>query len=256
MIAVTWWGHSFATVELVGTTVVTDPVMSRRLFHLRRESEPPPASAAQADVVLISHLHHDHLHMPTLRRFDDDVPIVVPKGAPSAVRSLGRLETIEVEPGDQLSLAGVDIEVLAANHDGRRDKRPGAATAASIGFRVKNGAESFWYPGDTGPMDFSSVAPVDLALVPVGGWGPSLGPGHVDPAQAAQAVRDVGARWAVPVHYGTYWPIVLRSSGPTNHHWFRTPAPRFREAVRAQGLPTKVVVPEMGMRTLLTDELS
>ena len=256
MIAVTWWGHSFVTVELGGTTVVTDPVMSRRLFHLRRESEPPPVSAAQADVVLISHLHHDHLHMPTLRRFEDEVPIVVPKGALSAVRSLERLEAIEVEPGDQLSLAGVDIEVLPANHDGRRDKRPGAATATSIGFRVNRANESFWYPGDTGPMDFSGVAAVDLALVPIGGWGPSLGSGHVDPYQAAEAVRDVGARWAVPVHYGTYWPVVLRSSGPTNQHWFRTPAPRFREAAWAQGLPTKIVIPEMGMRTPLMDNES
>lgn len=86
VLSLTWWGHSFATVELPGSTVVTDPLMVRRLLHLRRDSPPPPGTATRADLVLVSHLHHDHLHhdhlhVPTLRRFDDAVPIVVPRGA-------------------------------------------------------------------------------------------------------------------------------------------------------------------------------
>lgn len=255
MTSVTWWGHSFVTVELPGTTVVTDPLMSRRLFHLRRATDPPPSRATRADLVLISHLHHDHLHMPTLRRFDDDVPVVVPRGALRAVRSLERLNVVEAEPGDRLSIAGADIEVLPVRHDGRRDKRPGSARGVSIGFRFSGGGSSCWYPGDTGPMDFSDVEPVDLALVPVGGWGPSLGDGHLDPEQAVRAVRDVGARWVVPVHHGTYWPIVLRASGATHEQWFRSPAPRFRDAAQAAGLPGTVVLPDMGARTTLTDGL-
>ena len=251
MTAVTWWGHSFVTVELPGAAVVTDPLMSRRLFHVRRASDPPPAHATRADLVLISHLHHDHLHLPTLRRFDDAVPIVVPRGAVKAVRSLERLETIEVVPGDRLTVAGVDVEVLPARHDGRRDKRPGAAEATSLGFRFGRDGTTCWYPGDTGPMDFGDVAPVDLALVPIGGWGPSLGDGHLDPEQAVEAVRVVGARWIVPVHHGTYWPVVLRSSGPTHEQWFQRPGPRFRAAAVSAGLGAHVVMPPMGVRTPL-----
>lgn len=254
MTAVTWWGHSFVTVELPGATVVTDPLMVRRLFHLKRATEPPPSHATRADVVLISHLHHDHLHMPTLRRFDDDVPIVVPRGALRAVRSLERLVTIEVEPGDRVTAGGVDIEVLPVDHDGRRDKLRGSARSTSVGFRVVSEGTSCWYPGDTGPMDFADVEPVDLALVPIGGWGPSLGEGHLNPDQAVDAVRAVGARWVVPVHYGTYWPFVLRSSGPAHERFFTSPAPRFREAAEARRLPGKVVVPSMGVRTRLSQD--
>ena len=251
MTAVTWWGHSFTTVELPGATVVTDPLMVRRLFHVRRATPPPPSTATRADLVLVSHLHHDHLHVPTLRRFDDTVPVVVPRGAVRAVRPLERLVTIEVSPGDRLQVAGVDIEVLPARHDGRRDKRPGAAEAVSVGYRFGRGGTTCWYPGDTGPMDFRGVRPVDLALVPIGGWGPSLGDGHLDPLQALEATQQVGARWILPVHYGTYWPVVLRSTGPTHEQWFRSPADRFREAAAAAGLAEHVLIPPMGVRTPL-----
>jgi len=251
VLSLTWWGHSFATVELPGATVVTDPLMVRRLLHLRRASPPPPGTATRADLVLVSHLHHDHLHVPTLRRFDDAVPIVVPRGAVRAVRPLGRLNVIEVVPGDRLTVAGVDVEVLPARHDGRRDKRPGAAVAPALGFRFGSGGATCWYPGDTGPMDFAPVPEVDLALVPIGGWGPTLGDGHLDPAQAVEAVRAVGARWIVPVHFGTYWPVVLSSSGSTHHLRFVQPGPTFRAAADEAGLGDRVVIPPMGVRTTL-----
>ena len=252
MTAVTWWGHAFVTVELPGAIVATDPLMGRRLFHLRRTGPPPGGRATRADLVLISHLHHDHLHLPTLRRFDDAVPIVVPRGAVRAVRSLERLNVVEVVPGDRLTVAGVDVEVLSARHDGRRDRRPRAASAPALGFRFARAGVTCWYPGDTGPMDFTGVDAVDLALVPIGGWGPSLGDEHLDPAQAAVAVRDVGAHWVVPVHHGTYWPVVLRSTGPTHAHWFASPGDRFRDAIASEAPGTRIVGTSMGIRTELS----
>ncbi len=251
MTDVTWWGHSFVTVDLPGAAVVTDPLMSRRLFHLRRASPPPPSSATRCDVVLISHLHHDHLHLPSLRRFDDAVPVVVPRGAVAAVKSLERLAVIEVDPGDRIEVAGVEIEVFAARHDDRRDKRPGARTAPAIGFRFAAGGASCWYPGDTGQDDFSAVRPVDLALVPIGGWGPSLPDVHMDPVQAVAAVAQVGARWVVPVHYGTFWPVVTRRDTPVHEHFFASPSDRFRDAATEADLDATVVVPEFGARTAL-----
>jgi len=59
-IAVTWWGHATATVETGGTRVVTDPVLGDRLLHLKRYAVTPAREAVEADLVLISHLHHDH----------------------------------------------------------------------------------------------------------------------------------------------------------------------------------------------------
>ena len=78
-LATTWWGHSSVTIEIGAARVATDPLLTQRLVHLRRTSPAPPPEAAQADVVLVSHLHHDHLHLPSLRRFAPGVPIVVPR---------------------------------------------------------------------------------------------------------------------------------------------------------------------------------
>lgn len=242
-IAVTWWGHASTTVELGGTRVATDPLLADRLYHLRRHGPRPPAAAAEADLVLVSHLHADHLHRPSLRRFDPTVPVVVPRGAEGLLP--GRV-LHPVEPGDVIELADVRVEVLAAAHDGRR--APGSRHhGPALGFRVSGADGSCWFPGDTGPaVDLDPVGQVDLALVPVGGWGPSLGEEHLDPAQAAAAVARVGARWAVPVHWGTFWPVGLERVGRRTHHrLFVTPGARFADALRiaAPGTEPVVVVP-------------
>ncbi|OEV22868.1 hypothetical protein AN220_27465, partial [Streptomyces nanshensis] len=62
-VEVTWWGHATATVRDSGITVLTDPLLVRRVAHLRRRRGAlPPPQAARADLVLVSHLHADHLH--------------------------------------------------------------------------------------------------------------------------------------------------------------------------------------------------
>jgi L-ascorbate metabolism protein UlaG (beta-lactamase superfamily) len=246
--AVTWWGHASTTVELGATRVATDPLLANRLYHLRRHGPRPPAAAADADLVLVSHLHADHLHRPSLHRFGAEVPLVVPRGAEELLpgRALH-----PVSPGDVIELAGVRVEVLAAAHDGRR--APGSRhRGPALGFRVSGEAGSFWFPGDTGSaVDLVPVAPVDLALVPVGGWGPTLGDEHLDPQQAAAAVARVGARWAVPVHWGTFWPIGLeRLDRRTHHRLFVTPGARFASALRVDAPATEAVVVAPGERVV------
>lgn len=245
MTAVSWWGHSFTTVRLDSVTVATDPLGAARLFHLRRAAPVPPPEALNADVVLVSHLHHDHLHVPTLRRFGIKTPIVVPKGASAAVSGLDGLTLIEAEPGDELDVAGLKVEVLSAHHDGRRLPHPRAVPARALGFRFTESGRACWYPGDTGVQDFSAIGAVELALVPIGGWGPSLGAHHLNPAEAAAALTQVKARFAVPVHYGTFWPVGLRLLMRSNHdRLFDAPAQRFRDEMADSD--TEVVVPQIG----------
>ena len=50
---------------------------------------------------------------------------------------------------------------------------------------------------------------LDVALLPIWGWGPKLGPGHLDPRRAAEALVLLQPRIAVPIHWGTYHPIRL-----------------------------------------------
>lgn len=251
-LAFTWWGHAAATVEIGGARIALDPLLTDRLLHLRRYAARPSASATEADAVLISHLHTDHLHLPSLRRFAPDVPLVVPRGASLLLRRVGPRRLREVQPGDTLEIAGVRVSALPASHSGRRGPHSRAAGPA-LGFRVEGAGRSFWYPGDTELRpDMADVASVDLALVPIGGWGPTLAGGHMDPAAAAEAVRLVGARTAVPVHWGTFWPVGLRYLAPANHRrLFMTPGERFVASLAGSGITP--LIADHGKRVVLDE---
>src|SRR5262249_23263958 len=77
----TWLGPGCAATRLDDTPVVTDPVLRDRIVHLRRKSPVNPAALAGVDVVLLSHIHHDHLDLPSLDRLDPDAQVLVPSGA-------------------------------------------------------------------------------------------------------------------------------------------------------------------------------
>ncbi|SDS92882.1 L-ascorbate metabolism protein UlaG, beta-lactamase superfamily [Nocardioides scoriae] len=250
-LAVTWWGHATTTVELGGTRLLLDPVLCDDLAHLHRRAPTPGPEAAAADVVLVSHQHLDHLHLPSLRRVPTDAVLVVPPGAEPVVRDLPH-RTRVARPGEVLEVGGLHVEVHPAEHDGRRlpwSRRAGTA----VGYRVAAAGRSVWFPGDTGPgADTAQVAPVDLALPPVGGWGPTLGEDHLDPVQAAEVVGRVGARWALPVHWGTFWPRLLDRVAPDNHRrLFVEPGSRFAAAVADLPGTTTALLSGHGRRVVL-----
>jgi L-ascorbate metabolism protein UlaG (beta-lactamase superfamily) len=76
---------------------------------------------------------------------------------------------------------------------------------------------------------------VDVALVPVWGWGSSLGEGHMDPERAARAIALVAPRVAVPIHWGTFLPY-----GSRRRDLLTTPAVAFARHVRALAPATRV----------------
>jgi L-ascorbate metabolism protein UlaG (beta-lactamase superfamily) len=70
------------------------------------------------------------------------------------------------------------------------------------------GSRSVYFAGDTDVFDeMAAIGPVDVALLPIWGWGPSLGPGHMDPRSAAEAARILRTSIAIPIHWGTYFPL-------------------------------------------------
>jgi L-ascorbate metabolism protein UlaG (beta-lactamase superfamily) len=179
------------------------------------------------------------------------VPLVVPRGARAVLKDLLRGRTIhEVSPGDQVHVSGVSIDVLPAHHDGRRLPMS-RAVAPALGFRMVADGHTVWYPGDTGAADhLHRVGPVDLALVPIGGWGPTLGDEHLGPEQAAEVAVANRARWALPVHHGTFWPWGLRRVARSNHErLFIGPAGRFAAALAGEA--TTALPPEHGRRLVL-----
>ncbi|MBC2865317.1 MBL fold metallo-hydrolase [Streptomyces mexicanus] len=234
-VEITWWGHATCTVEDSHVRVLTDPLFARRLAHLRRRrgALPPPA-ARHADVTLVSHLHADHLHVPSLARLAPGSRLLVPRGAPRAVPGLRRLalDITEVVPGDRVRVGEVVVRVVPARHDGRRLPL-GPHRSPALGYVVEGEARTY-FAGDTGLFETMAeeVGPVDAALLPVGGWGPNLGEGHLDAGRAAQALARLAPHTAVPVHYGTYWPIGMDAVRP---HEFHAPGDEFvrQAALRA-----------------------
>ncbi|RAJ69176.1 L-ascorbate metabolism protein UlaG (beta-lactamase superfamily) [Streptomyces sp. Amel2xB2] len=228
-VEVTWWGHATATVRDSGVTVLTDPLLVRRMAHLRRRRGAlPPPSAALADVVLVSHLHADHLHLGSLSLLEPGTRVVLPRGALRAVPGLRRLASLlrfdEVDAGECVTVRDVTVRAVPAAHDGRRLPY-GPHRAPALGYVVQGAARTY-FAGDTGLFDgmAEAVGPLDVALLPVGGWGPWLGEGHLDAERAARALVRLRPRTAVPVHYGTFWPIGMDAVRP---HEFHAPGDEF-----------------------------
>lgn len=238
-VEITWWGHATCTVADSDVRVLTDPLFARRLAHLRRRRGAlPPPSAWRADVALVSHLHADHLHVPSLARLSEGTRLVVPRGALRAVpglRRLTHLRIVEVRAGDVTRVGALRVRAVPARHDGRR-LPVGRHHSPALGYVIEGEARTY-FAGDTGLFDEMAreVGRVDVALLPVGGWGPYLGEGHLDAGRAAEALARLAPRSAVPVHYGTYWPIGMDAVRP---HEFHAPGDEFARlaAERAPGV--------------------
>ena len=201
-------GHATVLVELDGMRLLTDPLLRRRVTHLRRLGTLDPEPLHDIDVVLLSHLHFDHLDLPSLRRLGRKIPLFVPRGAAGLLRRLGFRAVTEIGAGDELEIGPLTIRGTRAVHPSARVPVLGAR-ADPIGHLIL-GSRSVYFAGDTDVFDeLASLAPVDVALLPVAGWGSSLGPGHMDPRRAAEAARLLRASIAIPIHWGTYSPMQL-----------------------------------------------
>jgi L-ascorbate metabolism protein UlaG (beta-lactamase superfamily) len=194
-------------LELGGVRLLTDPVLRPGFAHIQRHAAPPAAEVTErVDAVLLSHLHADHVDLPSLRGFARDVRLVVPRGAGSFLRRKGFASVQELACGESLDVGGVEVVATPAVHDDRRLPLIGIR-AAPIGFVVR-GPRSVYFAGDTDLFQgMEGLEPdLDLALLPVWGWGPRIGAGHLNPETAARAAQLLSPRTAVPIHWGTFFP--------------------------------------------------
>jgi L-ascorbate metabolism protein UlaG (beta-lactamase superfamily) len=200
-----------------------------------------PELFADLDAVFISHGHHDHLDPPSLRRIPGKPTVIVPRGfgRMAAKLDLGPVE--EVEPGDRLTIDRVRFSVVEALHSGRRE--PFGPVGPAIGCVIE-GSRTVYFPGDTDlfPAMGELAGLLDLALLPVWGWGPTIGEGHMNPERAAQAAAILRPRLAVPIHWGTFYPAGLRRLAPVP---FETPGPAFASAAArlAPEVPVRIMAP-------------
>jgi L-ascorbate metabolism protein UlaG (beta-lactamase superfamily) len=224
-------------LEHGGVRLLTDPVLRGRVAHLRRHGAAPEVPE-RVDAVLLSHLHYDHLDMPSMKLLPEDVRVLAPEGAGAVLRSAGVANVDELAPGDAADVAGLRVEATRADHDERR--RPLGPRATPIGFVVR-ASPSVYFAGDTEVFpEMGELGPVDLALLPVAGWGPTLGPGHMDAGQAAEAAALLHPAVAVPIHWGTLHP-----RGRRRGDWFHGPPRKFaaRVAELAPDVDVRILEP-------------
>jgi L-ascorbate metabolism protein UlaG (beta-lactamase superfamily) len=254
-------GHSTVRAELAGKTVLTDPLLTSRLGPLRRVVAPlAPSAWAGVDLVLVSHLHNDHLHLRSLRLLGRSTPIVVPRGAGRWLTRKGFTAVEELGPGESLTDGGLTVTATHADHAAHRwgPLLTHGPHAPAVGHLLSGGGTTVYAAGDTdlfpGMTDLGGEG-IDVALLPVWGWGPSLGPGHLDPAGAAAAVQRLRPDVAVPVHWGTFAVAGLTSLPSPWRARMRAlltePPRRFAAAVAAAGPGPRVALTAPGSAVVL-----
>lgn len=214
-IGLTYVGHATVAIELEGVRFLTDPLLLARVGPFRL---PEPALDAarmpSPNAVLVSHGHLDHLHLPSLRQLDRSTSVLVPLGLRRRLVREGFRDVRELGPGDATEVGGVRVRATLAVHGG------GCSCAApaplALGYVIGASRRVVYFAGDTDlfPGMATLADRLDVALLPVAGWSPRLGPGHLDPLRAAEALTLLRPTVAIPIHWGTLAPPGIGARRP------------------------------------------
>ncbi len=208
-VAVTWIGHASFLVQFNDLNVLIDPNFANWLFFLKRIKRAglqlrdlPPI-----DLVLLTHAHYDHFHKPTLRKLPAPKIGVMPWGVGDLAHNLGFGRVIELQTWESFSHADWSVTLTPCKHWGARtlhDQHRGYG-----GFVLEHQGRRVYHAGDSAYSDcFKEIgrrcAP-EIALLPIGAYYPdSFRNVHMGPDEAMNVFRDLGAKWFVPMHYGTF----------------------------------------------------
>jgi L-ascorbate metabolism protein UlaG (beta-lactamase superfamily) len=250
-LGVTFIGHSSFFLQIGGKNILVDPNFARWIFVLKRLRRPglrmrdlPPI-----DAVLVTHAHFDHLHRPSLRTIADLTRqksgkrpiIVVPNNVRDLVDDLGFSRVVELEWWQNFQLGNIEITHTPSRHWGARVVRD--TQRGYGGYVLRAGRSSVYHAGDTAYFDgFKEIGErlnPELALLPIGAYHPaSFRNVHTSPEDAIQAFQDLGARWMVPMHYGTF----RLSYEPVDE-----PVQRLLAGAKQLGLGKRICVMEEGV---------
>ena len=228
--AITWVGHATMLVQANGLNVLTDPIFSDRVSPVQfagpKRAQPPGLSIAQLppiDVVLVSHNHYDHLDKNTVLALYKQAPgvtlFLVPLGVKDWFTDLGITNVKELDWWDSVLVKGVEFNFTPVQHWSARSFNDRSQTLWG-GWAVL-GSDAHWYfSGDTGySQDFADTqrrfasrqtsaqgGGFDIALLALGAYEPRwfMKEQHINPAEAVQIHKDLGAKRSVGVHWGTF----------------------------------------------------
>ncbi len=208
-VALTWIGHASFLVQFSDLNVLIDPNFANWLFLLKRIKRAglrirdlPPI-----DLVLLTHAHFDHFHKPSLRRLPEPKIGIMPWGVGDLAHNLGFGRVIELQTWESFSHGPWKVTLTPCKHWGARtlhDHHRGFG-----GFVLEHQGRKIYHAGDSAYSDcFKEIgkrcAP-EIALLPIGAYYPdSFRHVHMGPDEAMHVFRDLGAKWFVPMHYGSF----------------------------------------------------
>ncbi len=219
-LTVTWVGHATLLLQIDGLNILTDPIWSERAspvsFAGPKRLMPPGIDfkeLPEIDAVLISHNHYDHLDTETLKKLaaqNDHITFFVPLGLGAFLEDLDIQRYEELDWWQSVRLNGREFIATPTQHFSGRTlwDRDETLWCSWVVIGAKN---RFYYAGDTGYFPgFKEIGqrygPFTLAAIPIGAYRPRwfMSPVHVSPVEAVQAYLDLGARYFIPIHWGTF----------------------------------------------------
>ena len=225
-VTVTWIGHSTVLINLCGTTILTDPVLVKRIapIHLgwhvnsgiRRISELPLkfSDLPPIDIILLSHAHYDHWDIASLKYFGNSTTAVIPLGTKDLIPKGHFGNVIEMAWQETRTVGPVKIAAFEINHWGKRHSREKAKRSyngyivsacgrriiffGDTAFKIKNKAdlkkEINWAVRTGG-------GPFDICLIPIGAYFYRI---HLSPEEAWSLFNQIKGRFLLPIHWGTF----------------------------------------------------
>jgi len=223
-LAVLWIGHATVLLQLDDKFVLTDPnlTLTAGMFS-KRLVEPgmDPANLPPLDVVLLSHMHVDHLSYGSLDLLEKKTKqLLVPEGGLVYIPNYD-FETDELKTWETWERGGLRVTAVPVVHNGWRYGLDDAwMTKSFTGYIVEYNGMTVYFGGDTAydstlfKETGKRFPSIDLALLPVAPINPRAytKARHIDPQEALQIYRDLGARMMLPIHFDTY-PEAIDSLG-------------------------------------------
>lgn len=240
--AVTWIGHASFLIQFVDLNILIDPNFANWLFLMKRQRRAGLRirDLPAADLVLLTHAHFDHFHKPTLRRLPSPKIAIVPWGVGDLTRGLGFDRVIELEWWESFSRGDLKVTLTPSKHWGARVLRDHHRGYG--GFLLEHHGRRLYHAGDSAYFDgFKEIGrrcTPEIALLPIGAYNPeSFRNVHMAPEEAVRVFRDLGARWLVPMHYGTF---------RLSFEDMDEPPRRLREVVESSGLTRSLRILDEG----------
>ncbi|MCH2450554.1 MAG: MBL fold metallo-hydrolase [Gracilimonas sp.] len=217
---ITYVNHSTFLIQAAGVNILTDPVWSDRVspvsFIGPKRFRPPGIKfedLPKIDVVLISHNHYDHLDLETIKKLDKRFrpQFITPLGVGqllkrSLVRYTNDLDWWESKIVD----SDITVHSVEAQHFSARGLFDRNKTLWS-GYVIDTPAGDVYFAGDTGYGEFfrkirQKHPTIKVGLIPIGAYQPRwfMKPMHVNPEEAIQVHKDVGAQISFGMHFGTF----------------------------------------------------